>query len=372
MLSYDLYKDCLSTETMRNIWSEAETIASWLRVEQALARAQADHELIPQEAADRIGEIVPAQIDAEELKQEMMLVGRPIVGLVRQLKQLVGDHAGRVHFRATTQDIMDTALALQMKSGLSDVTTSVLAIIALVEHSIEKYGSAEIIGRTNGQYAVPVQLSLKLTLWREELARRLEAIEQAADRGLNVQIGGPVGDLRGYEASKGMHIKQAVAKHFGLGVITPHWQNTRDGVFDVTNALGSLCATLCKIAHNINLLASSDIAEASERHTNGRGASSAMAHKRNQRASEFAEALARLGRQRTEQMGELTLHQHERSGGVWIGEWLLVPEIFLLTAGALHWTTLMFSGLQFHTDQMQDRIREFQSSKLPANATPGH
>ncbi|MEM9632580.1 MAG: lyase family protein [Pseudomonadota bacterium] len=372
MLSYDIYKDCLSTGTMREIWSEAETIANWLRVEQALARAQANHGLIPQEAANRIEQILPSQIDGEQLKEEMLLVGRPIVGLVKQMKKLAGEHAGLVHFKATTQDIMDTALSLQMKGGLSEITASVLAIIALVDRSIDKCGTVEIIGRTNGQHAVPLRLTMKLTLWREELARRLQAIEQAADRGLNVQVGGPVGDLRGYEGVTGVKIKQSVAKQFGLGVITPHWQNTRDGIFDVTNALGSLCATLCKISHNINLLASSDIGEASECHTNGRGVSSSMAHKRNQRASEFAEALARLGRQRAEQMGELTLHQHERSGGVWIGEWLLIPELFLLTAGALHWTTLMFSGLEFHSDRMQARIRDFESSKCQPHAAPGH
>ncbi|MCV0424510.1 MAG: hypothetical protein K5905_03475 [Roseibium sp.] len=142
----------------------------------------------------------------------------------------------------------------------------------------------------------------------------------------------------------------------------PHWQNARDGLCDITSALGSLCATLCKIAHNINLLASSDVGEVSESYTHGRGASSAMAHKRNQRASEFAEALARLGRQRSEQMGELTLHQHERSGGVWIGEWLLIPEVFLLTSGALFWIHNMFAGLEFHKTRMSERVRLFEFS----------
>lgn len=147
-----------------------------------------------------------------------------------------------------------------------------------------------------------------------------------------------------------------VAKALGLGVTDPHWQNARDGVSDIVTALGTLCATLCKIAHNLNLLSSSDIGELSETHVTGKGASSSMPHKRNQRASEFAEAVARLGRQRSEQIGELTMHQHERSGGVWICEWLVVPEVFLLTSGALAWSEQMLSSVHINADIMRDNV----------------
>ena len=168
------------------------------------------------------------------------------------------------------------------------------------------------------------------------------------------RLGGPVGDLRGYEKDEGATIKLAIASKLGLNSVDPHWQNARDGVSDIATAMGALCATLCKIAHTINLLSSSDIAEASEIHENGKGASSSMHHKRNQRASEFAEAVGRLGRQTAEQIGEFTLHEHERSGGAWIGEWVIIPNVFLLTSGAVQWTQTLFANLEFQVANMME------------------
>ena len=355
MLDYRIYRNCFSSAEMRRIWSEHATISAWLKVEQTLTRCQADLDLIPVSAADAIETVGISDLDLDALADEMDLVGRPIVGLVIQLRALVGEHGHHVHHKATTQDIMDTAMALQMKLGLAEVRASTARLIDLLDGHIRAHPSTMLLGRTNGQHAVPMKLATKLDVWRSELLRRTEALEQAASRGLNVQVGGPVGDMRGYEGGSGERVKAAVAARLELGTVAPHWQNARDGIADVVTALGTLCASLCKIAHNVNLLSSSDIAEVSERHANGKGASSSMHHKRNQRASEFMEAVSRLGRQRAEQIGEFTLHEHERSGGVWIGEWVIVPEVFLLTSGALRWAQALFEGLTFHPEKMAER-----------------
>ncbi|WP_298905031.1 lyase family protein [uncultured Aliiroseovarius sp.] len=360
MLEYGIYRDCFSTADMRSIWSEQETISAWLRVEQVLAEQQATAGVIPQDAATAIKSLSVCHLNQEELRDEMMLVGRPIVGLVKQLRGQLGAHAPYVHFHATTQDIMDTAMALQMKLGLDQIQQAILDIVAGIDRLIEEHQDTLMMGRTNGQHAVPIHLATKLRVWRSELERRASALSDAASRGLNVQIGGPVGDLRGYENGTGQQVKQGVATALGLNIVDPHWQNARDGVADIVTALGVLCATLCKIAHNVNQLSSSDIGEVFEADQPGKGASSAMAHKKNQRGSEFAEAVARLGRQRAEQIGELTLHEHERSGGVWIGEWVVVPETFLLTSGALEWSEKLFGSLVIDDETMR-RLLENQS-----------
>lgn len=353
MLDHRIYRNCFSTSEMRSVWSERSTISTWLKVEQTLARCQADQGMIPENAASAIQAITAADLDVEALAAEMALVGRPIVGLVKQLRALLGDHGCHVHHRATTQDVMDTAMAMQMKLSLEEIMAGAERLAALLDAHIETQPSTMIMGRTNGQHAVPMRLAIKLGVWRTELDRRIEAMNQAAQRGLNVQIGGPVGDLRGYENGLGETVKSAIAAELGLGVVEPHWQNARDGVADIVGSLGALCATLCKIAHNVNLLSSSDIGEVSEIHADGQGLSSSMPHKRNQRSSEFAEAVARLGRQRAEQIGELTLHEHERSGGVWIAEWVVVPEVFLLTSGALKWIEGLFGKIEFHVGELQ-------------------
>jgi 3-carboxy-cis,cis-muconate cycloisomerase len=348
MLEFHLYRDCFSSAEMRDIWSEQATIEAWLKVEQVLARCQANAGLIPPEAATAIAAIEARDLDIAALAEDMALVGRPIVGLVKQMRARAGAQAHFVHHLSTTQDIMDTALAMQMRLGLAWLDRGVHALVTLLDGHIAAHPDTMIMGRTNGQHAVPLRLASKLGVWRAELLRRRAVLNDAGMRGLNVQMGGPVGDLRGYPPGKGEAVRAAVAHCLGLHVVAPNWQSARDGIADIVGAAGVLCATLCKIAHTLNLLASTDIGAVSESYRPGLGASSSMAHKKNQRASEFAEAVARMGRQRSEQMGELTIHEHERSGGVWIAEWVVVPEVFLLASGAVAWSQLLLESLEFH------------------------
>ncbi len=353
MLNWHLSQDCFSDVEMRRIWSENSTLSAWIKVEQTLANVQAQSGLIPQEAADKIATFSASHLDQDQMRDAMTMVGRPIVDLVAQMRAHIGPNlAPYAHYNSTTQDILDTALAMQMKLSLDNITHTIEQLITQLDRHISEQQDTQMIGRTNGQHAVPMAMTNKLQVWRSELLRREQALQDAATRGLNVQIGGPLGDLAKYDGDTGQAVKTGVADALGLGQIDPHWQNARDGLSDIVTTLGALCATLCKIAHNINLLSSSDIAEVSECHVTGKGASSSMHHKRNQRASEFAEAVGRLGRQRSEQIGELTLHQHERSGGVWIAEWVVVPEVFLLTSGALSWSEKMIAELTVNTEQM--------------------
>ena len=225
MLDRPLYRNGFSTFEMRSIWSEEATIAHWIEIEQVMARCQADLGFISHEAARRIGNITPDQIDRRRLHEEMDLVGRPIVGLVRQMRALVGeDWANCVHFRSTTQDIMDTAMSVQMRDGMRAVIRVLDQIIGQLREHVEAHGEARMIGRTNGQYAIPMRLATRFGVWIGELGRRRQALEEAAARGLLVQIGGPVGDLSGYDSESGAALKKGVASEFGLGIADPHWQ----------------------------------------------------------------------------------------------------------------------------------------------------
>ncbi len=367
MLNWALYESCFSTLHMRQIWSEEAMLSAWLKVEQTLASCQAEQGLIPSAAAEQLAQISACQLNEQALRDKMQLVGRPIVGLVEQLRQQIGpDYAPYVHYLATTQDIMDTACMLQMQRGMAEIQLQLEAVLIQLQRHSREQQNTMMLGRTNGQHAIPLHFSTKLDVWAAELKRRRDALQYATSHGLMVQIGGPVGDLSKYPDNSGPAIKAAMAEKLNMSFAAPHWQNARDGIADMLMALGSLSASLCKIAQNANLLASSDIGEISEGHTDGRGASSSMAHKKNQRASEFAEATARLARQRAEQIGELTLQQHERSGGAMIGEWLVIPEVFLLCSGALMWTEQLFSNLQIHADVMQQHIEQHIEKNTPA------
>lgn len=363
MLNCSIYQACFSTADMRKIWSEKKMIESWLDVEKLLAKCQAQQGLIPQTAASVLDDISIEQIDVVALQDKMQLVGRPIVGLVEQLRGLVGPQFSPfVHYLTTTQDIMDTACMLQMQAGLKAIDQQLNSVFKQLERHLHEQQNTTILGRTNGQHAIPLKFNTKIRVWMNELKRRKETLSFATKNGLMVQVGGPVGDLSKYPGSSGMLVKGSMAEQLEMGFAYPHWQNARDTIGDILNAIGALCASLCKIAHNINLLASSDIAEVSEGYEVGRGASSSMAHKKNQRASEYAEATARLARQRAEQFSELTLQQHERSGGVMIAEWLVIPEVFLLCSGALMWSEQLFTHLQIHEDVMQAHIDSYYAA----------
>lgn len=288
MLYWPLYEMHLSDAKMRDVWSESHTIASWLRVEQTLAEQQAKLQLISKSTAAALAAVVLDDLDRDALINDMQLTGRPIVGLVKQLREKVPlESQHEVHYGTTTQDIMDSATILQMKEGISLIIERLEAIkTQLVGFEIQ-HDSDSVMARTNGQYAMPIGLPQKFQVWRHELDRRQVAIETSAKRGLLLQLGGPVGDLH-LMGQKGDALKSNVAKSLGLETATLHWQNSRDALAEIISSMGLLCTSLLKIGHNINLLSSSDIAEFNESNRSGWGSSSVMHHKRNQRCSEFA------------------------------------------------------------------------------------
>ena len=358
MLNWTIYNDIFTTQSMRDIFSEDATIARWLEVEVALVFAKADLGIISQQTAQTISQAVSTlNIDKSVLKADTALVGRPIVGLVRQLQQHLGDElADHIHWGSTTQDIIDTALVLQMQEGLKLIDKTIIRIVLAIDRLQDRYGDAMMVGRTNGQYAQPLSFGLKLDIWRAELERRAEAIAQAARRGLVVQCGGGVGTLTAF-GDQGEAFRSAVARQLELAAAKTNWQNSRGGLADIILSLGVLNAAIEQVACEINRLASDDIAEVSESQEIGMGASSAMPHKRNQRCSEFATAIARIARQRSQNIPELMQHEHERSSNGWIGEWIAVPEVFMYTAGALDWSAKMFECLEVNRAAMAANIK---------------
>ena len=357
LMDWTIYKHVFVSDEMRHIFCEDTAIARWLAVEIAITEAQGELGIIPAASAQAIVSAATSlDIDKVQLATDMMLAGRPIIGLSQQLKACVGpEYEDWVHWGVTTQDIMDTGMILQIREGLAHLHSQTESLLECLKKLASAHRNTAMMGRTNGQYAQPMSVALKLSVWIEELTRRLEALNQAAARGLMVQFGGAVGNLAAF-GDNGPALRTAVARRLELAAPIVHWQNARDGIADILGAVGILCAGLEKIAHEVNTLAGDDIGEMYESHVPGRGASSAMTHKRNQRASEFAEAASRLGRQRAQVAPELMRHEHERSGGVWIAEWVTVPEVFLYASGALKWSNTLFEALHINPDKMLENI----------------
>lgn len=357
MRSDGLFQDLFSTQRMRGVWSDDAGIAAWLRVEQAIAAAQAELGLIDREAARILCGITPDRIDRARLAEDALLVGRPIVGFVNQLRELVGPNAAPyIHRGVTTFDLMDSALVLRARDALAEVDEGIAAVLSRIDAIRERCGDLKMMGRSNHQHAVPMRLDTKLTSWSAELQRRRVALTQAAKTGLMVQFGGPVGELADWPPGTATRLRENLAARLGLGAPASHWQNARDGLAQIVLAAGLLGATLSRIARNVNLLSSTEIGELREEHRSGQGASSAMAHKRNQRASEFSEGLGRATSQSASRISETMLHDHERSGGALIAEWPVMPETFLHLSGALMWSARMFDRLVVDPTRMAEKL----------------
>ena len=351
-----IWDDTFCPVPMRAVFHEAATVERWLDFEKALSASQADLGIIPRDAADAISAIRAEQIELGAIARTTAVVGRPIVGLVAEMARLAGPSAADwVHHGSTTQDVVDTGAVLQIRDGLAMLTDQIDTIVDRLAH-LEGHGrSAVMIGRTNAQHAQPITFGLKAAVWRAEFERHLARLSDAAPRVQRVQLAGAVG-TNASMGGKGPVLRRAVAERLGLGWSDPHWQNARDSIAELILILGLVGTSVNKIGRELNRLASTDIGEVEEVALEGTGRSSAMPHKRNSRRSEFAEAIGGMARRAALGAYDICLHEHERSGGAWIGEWRIVPEVFCLTGASLATLDPLLEGLILHKDRMLENI----------------
>jgi len=354
LFDWTIYRHMFNTRAMSKIFNEHGTVEAWVAVEKAVARTQGKLGIIPKEAAAAICEKLSAEkLDLEQLHRDTVDVGRPIAGLASQLaSQVDARHSMWVHYGITTYDIMDTGKVLQFREGLNEIQRQTVVYRQSLMKLARDHRDTVMIGRTNNMHAQPQTFGGKVAVWIEELLRHEERLDALRERVLIVQFGGAVGTLASL-APDGLVFRKDVAEALGLGTCLSNWHNARDGVTELAMCLGNICATLARIAQNLNSLGSTEIAEISEAGAPGRGRSTAMAHKRNPRAAEFGEAVARLGRQRAMGMIEVSGQEHDRCGGTWIAEWMLLPETFLLTSGALQWASDLVQRLDVHVNKMR-------------------
>lgn len=352
-----IFKDLFGTAAMREIFSDASLIERWLAVEAALARAEAQVGLIPAVAAAEIGrKAKTACIDVERLKRDTELVGYPIVSIVRQLSEACDGGAGAyVHWGATTQDIMDTAVVLQIRDALGMLENGIRDLRTVLADIAVRQRGTLMAGRTHGQQALPITFGFKVAVWLAEVHRHAQRLVDVRTRALVGQFGGAVGTLASL-GEHGLAVQTALMEDLGLGQPTIAWHVSRDGFAEVTALLAMITATLGRIATEVSLLMKTETAEVSEPFVPGRGSSSTMPQKRNPISCEVIVAIARIVRQHVPLALDAMVQDHERGTGPWQVEWEYLPEAFILTAGALHQCHAMLSGLEVHQDRMRQNL----------------
>jgi 3-carboxy-cis,cis-muconate cycloisomerase len=351
-----LFRDGFGTEAMRRVFSDKSLIARHAEVEVALAKAEGRCGVIPMEAARAIAERTDvASLDLEALRCETDIVGYPILPLVHQLARQCGEAGRYVHWGATTQDIMDTAVVLQMRAGLAIVEGDIAALRDILADLARRHRDTPMAGRTHLQQALPVTFGYKAAIWLSMFDRHAERLAQLKPRVLVGQFGGAAGTLASL-GDKGFEVQQAFCEELGLGSPPATWHVARDGFAEAVNFLALVAASLGKIALDIMIMASTEFAELYEPFVKGRGASSTMPQKRNPISSELMLAASKAVRQHAGLMLDAMVQDLERATGPWHAEWMAIPESFVLTAGALNQAKFALSGLIVDAKKMANNL----------------
>ena len=351
-----LFRDAFGTAEMRNLFSDHALIQRYIDTEVALAKAEARAGVIPAEAAEIIArEATIERIDFHHMREETDIVGYPILPLVHQLVAMCGDAGRYVHWGATTQDIMDTAVALQVRDALDVVDHDIRALRAILADLALKHRDTPMAGRTHLQQALPVTFGYKVAIWLAMFDRHQQRLAELRPRVAVVQFAGAAGTLASL-GDKGFEVQRALAEELGLGVPATTWHVARDGFAEAVNLLALMTGSLGKIALDIMIMASTEFAEVYEPFVKGRGASSTMPQKRNPISSELMLAASKAVRQHAGLMVDAMVQDFERATGPWHAEWIAIPESFILTAGALHQAKFALGGLIVDAAQMKHNL----------------
>ena len=349
-----VYRDVFSTSAMRAVWSDQARIQAYLDVEKALSVTQARLGVIPEDAAQEIASHCKwEQLDWDKMKSQMEHIGYPVLPVVEQLTVLCKNGLGQwCHWGATTQDVTDTGTVLQIRSALELVEQDLSAIVGSLEALAEKYRDTPMIGRSNLQQAIPLTFGYKVAVWLAGLLRQQQRLAETKERALMGELGGAVGTLASL-GEKGLPVQAALMQELGLKQPLIAWHTVRDTIVEVGCFLSLTCGLLEKIATDVKIMTATEIAEVQEPDGGGgRGASSTMPQKRNPISCAYITACSSVVRQHTAALLNAMNGDFERATGTWEIEWLVLPEAFCYTAGALNQAKVMLGGLLVFPDNM--------------------
>jgi len=352
-----VFRDIFSTAAMRRVFSDENRIQKYLDFEAGLARAQARLGIIPKEAGEEIcRHCNVAEIDFVKLKAQTERIGYPVLPVVQQLVALCRDGLGEwCHWGATTQDITDSATVMQIREALTLVEADLNAIADALADLARKYRDTPMAGRSNLQQAVPITFGYKMATLLAAFERHKKRLAELRARVLVGEFGGAAGTLSSL-GGRGLETQAELMKELKLGQPAIAWHTVRDTIAEVGCFLGLVTGTCGKIAFDVKLMMQTEVEELYEPFHEGRGSSSTMPQKRNPISSVYITALTSVVRQQVAALLDAMVEDHERSTGPWEIEWIVLPEIFCYTAGALAQTAFVLTGLQVDAKKMRANL----------------
>ena len=356
----NLLDPLFGSEAVDAIFTDHVRLQRMLDFEAALARAEARLDVIPKAAAAPIASQCRAELfDTESLARAAIKSGNLAIPMIKQLTDLVGkqdkDAMRYVHWGATSQDAIDTGLILQLRDAFDAIAADLNRLCDALAQLGSIHRATVLPARTWLQQAVPTTFGLKAAGWLDAMTRHRNRLQELRGRVLVLQFGGSAGTL----ASLGQHgldVAKALADDLKLDLPNLPWHAHRDRLAEVATFLALLTGTLGKVARDVSLEMQTEIAELSEPAGEGRGGSSTMPHKRNPVACAVVLSAATRAPALAATMLAAMSQEHERGLGGWHAEWETLPELFRLSAGALHRMLETVAGLEVDVDRMLQNL----------------
>lgn len=341
---------------MRDIFSDQGRVQGMLDFEAALARAQAGLGVIP---GDSVADIVAAcdarLYDFDALAEAIGNAGNSAIPLVKALGQQI---AGRnpsaeryVHLGATSQDVMDSGLVLQLRAAVALLEKDLSLLADALAQQAQRHAAVPMSGRTWLQQATPVTLGAKVAGWLGAITRHRQRLNEIKPRLLCVQFGGASGSLAAL-GEMAFPVAEALARELKLGLPDQPWHTQRDRLVEFASVLGLIAGSLGKLGRDISLLMQTEAGEVFEPAAAGKGGSSTMPHKRNPVGAAVMIAAATRAPGLIATMFSAMPQEHERSLGLWHAEWETLPQLCCLVSGALQQALAVIPDLEVDAVRM--------------------
>ncbi|MCI6989620.1 MAG: adenylosuccinate lyase [Campylobacter sp.] len=349
---------------MKQIFSDENKVQKWLDTEAALARAQAKLGIIEQRRADKITKFAKAELLDLDAIGEHYKNSITIVPLLTEFKKVFDDDSGEfVHWGATSQDIMDNGMVLQMKEAFEYLKKLLETTYKETLNISEKYKNTVMAGRTHVIHALPITFGFKTAMWAAEIRRSLDRLEEIKPRVLVGQLSGAVGTLASQEG-KGLEMQALMMEDLGLNVPVISWHPSRDHMAEYVSLLAIIAGTIGRIAREILSLQRTEICEVEEPFYMGKVGSSTMPHKRNPQVCEGVIALTRIVRAQAPLMVEAMGCENERDWGCEAVEWDAIPKSSIHTAAALDKLNDILKNLIVYPKNMARNLNALKGAML--------
>jgi 3-carboxy-cis,cis-muconate cycloisomerase len=327
-----LFGPSLTIPAMAAAVSDEAWLRAMLEVEAALAAVEAAAGMIPSEAAAAIREACEgAAIDLERLGTDAAASATPVVPLARALREAVpGEAAGFVHWGATSQDVVDTAMMLVARRALDVLLAELDGLAAACAGLAERHRDTLMAGRTLLQQALPITFGLKAAGWLVAVLEARDRVAAVRDQRLAVQLGGASGTLASL-GDRGIELLRGLAAELDLAEPVVPWHTARGRVVELAGALAEAAGAAGKVALDVALMAQTEVAEVAE---GAPGVSSALPHKRNPAGCVEVDACVRGLQAQVALLAGAQRAEHERAAGAWQAEWPALSEALRLAGGA--------------------------------------